>query len=138
VLASFSNSYRRLTALRTVERSATESFERMTRDIRGASSVDLTASTINSHPGILTLVTSNSGVSTTTKFYLDNGTFKVDVNGIYIGPLTTSNVTVTNLTYQVLTSTYTTAVKIDMTLEGTSGGVTVVKSYHTTVILKDS
>jgi type II secretory pathway pseudopilin PulG len=135
---SFTTSYRTLAAMRIVERSAMDAMERMTRDIRAASSVDTVNSTLDANPGVLVLVASEGGVSTTTRFYIDTNAVKVDVNGTYVGPLTTENVAINNLTFTLSTTTRSTAVKIDMTLQGTSGTAVQTKSYHTTVILKGS
>ncbi len=133
---SFASSYREITALRATEYSATAALERMTREIRAASSVDMTNSILNSNPGTLTLIKTVNGVSTTTKFYVASSTLKVDINNVYSGPLTASNAAVTSLVFTVLTSGNSTAVKIDMTVVGRSNSVTKTKNYHSTIILK--
>ncbi len=138
VILSYTTSYRSLAAHRIVEHSAMSSLERLTRDIRAATSIDMTNSTFGSSQGMLTLVSTYNSVSTTTKFYIDINKLKVDVNGSYIGPLTTSNVSVTNLTYTLLTGSTTNAVKIDMTLQGNNGTVLKTNTYHATVVLKGS
>ncbi len=134
---SFTRSYRDIYALRIVDGSAVDAMERMTREIRGSTSVDTVNSVLGSSPGALTVLASYEGVvSTTTKFYLDNGVLKVDVNGVYSGPLSGVGVTVNSLVFTKLDSGVTDAVKIDMTVSGTSGTATKVKKYHTTVLLK--
>jgi prepilin-type N-terminal cleavage/methylation domain-containing protein len=137
-ILSFTGSYRTLSAYRIVEHSAISSFERMTRDIRGATNINAAQSTFDTNPGVLSLTSTIGSVSTTTRFYVDNNTLKVDVNGVYIGPLTTSNVAVTNLTFSRLIGSTTEAVKIDMTLQGTSGPATTSNNYHVTVVVKGS
>jgi hypothetical protein len=132
---SLSESYRTLLALRIVDNTGITAMERMTRDIRAASSVDTTNSTLGSNPGVLTLIDTANGVSTTTKFYIASGTLKVDVNSVYDGPLSDAGVTITNLVFRQLTSSTTAAVKIDMTVQGVDGPITETKSYHSTVIL---
>lgn len=136
LLLSFSTSYRTLTALRIAERSGIDSMERMTRDIRGATSVVTASSTLGTSPGVLTLVSTYNSVSTTTKYYVQNGVVKLDVNGVYFGPLTLSNASTTNLVFQYLQNGTSNAVKVDMTITGTSGAITKSKTYHTTIILK--
>jgi Tfp pilus assembly protein PilW len=139
VVLSFSSNYRELSTLRLVERSATESLERMTRDIRNATTVTIAESTLDAHPGVLTIVATQGTNSTTTKFYTDaSGKVKVDVNGSYIGPLTTSKVTVTDLKFRLLTTTVSKAVKIEITLRGVYGTITQTRSYNATVVLKGS
>jgi prepilin-type N-terminal cleavage/methylation domain-containing protein len=137
-MLSFTTSYRTLSAHRIIEHSAMSSLERMTRDIRSATSIDSANSTFGSTTGMLTIVSTHNSVSTTTKFYLDTGKLKVDVNNTYLGPLTTTNVTVTDLTYTLLTGSTTIAVKIDMTLQSTNGSFIKTNTYHSTVVLKES
>jgi type II secretory pathway pseudopilin PulG len=134
---SFSQSYRDLVVLRSLDRSAMSILERMTRDIRNSNSINTGSSVFVTNPGILSLTQTLSGNSTTTRFYTDNGVMKIDVNAAYIGPLTMSKTSVTNLVFRQITGT-TTAIKIDLTLQATSGPITRTKPYHTTVILKGS
>jgi Tfp pilus assembly protein PilW len=138
VMMSFSTNYKKVSTLRLIDRSATETLERITRDIRNASSVTLASSVLGAHPGELTIVASQSSVSTTTRFYIGSGTVRVDVNGTYIGPLSTDTVTVDNLVFKVLTTSASTAVKIDMTLSASYNGVSESKDYSSTIILKGS
>ena len=133
---TFSQSYRGLSALRLAEHSGIDSMERMTRDIRQASSVDSSHSTFGGTAGVLTLVSTSGGFSTTTKFYLSNSILKVDVNGVYFGPLSLSSSTVTALTFTLLSSAVSDGVKVDMTVQSTSGVMTKIKKYHSTIILK--
>lgn len=133
-LLSFTSSYRVLSVRRAIEHSAIESLERMTRDIRAAASIDTGNSSLGVSPGVLTII--GPGNATTTKFHVQDGILAIDVNGVYKGPITTSDVTITNLTFNQLTTTYSKAVKIDMTLQAARGSVIETKTYHTTVILK--
>jgi hypothetical protein len=135
-LLSFNSSYRNVVALRIVDNSGIDAMERITRDVRSAASVDIFNSTLGSNPGVLTLVATSNGVSTTTKFYLQNGVVKMDINGTYYGPLTLSSASVTSLVFNKLDNSNSSAVKIDMTITGTSGFISKTKSYHSTIILK--
>ncbi len=135
---SFTSSYRQLSANRALEHTTLNVLERMTRDIRNATQIDASTTVFGSSSGTLGLIQTYNGVSTTTKFALSNGVVNVYVNGTYIGPLTVTNSSVTALTFtDVLTGT-TDAVKIDMTVTGTSGAITRTKTFHTTVVLRGS
>ena len=135
---SFTSSYHRLAALRQLDRSGTDSLERLTRDIRNATSIDAANSVFGSASSTLQIIATQNSVSTTTKFYIPAGTLKLNVNSIVIGPLTNSDVTVTNFNLTSLTSSNSSAVRIQMTLQATNGSVTVSKKYYSTVILKGS
>lgn len=136
MLLSFSQSYRTLSALRVAEHSGVDSMERMTRDIRSATSVDSGNSTLGISPGVLTLTATSNGVSTTTKFYVQNGVLKVDVNGAYFGPLTLSSASTTSLIFRLISNGNSDAVRIDMTVLGTVGNITKSKNYHSTIVLQ--
>lgn len=133
---SFTKSYRNVLTLRTVESSALDTLERMSRDIRGATSIDTANSTLGTSPGVLTLIQTTASVSTTTKYYVQSGVLKVDVNGTYVGPLTSRGSSVQSLTFTKIQNSVSSGVKVDLTITGSAGDTTRTKSYHTTVLLK--
>lgn len=135
-LLSFNSSYRNIVALRKVDNSGINAMERMTRDIRWATNVDTGNSTFNNNSGVLTMVATANGISTTTKFYLDSGVVKVDINGSYYGPLTLSSANVSKLSFSKLDSGISSAIKIDMTVSATSSVVIKTKNYHSTILIK--
>lgn len=135
---SFVSSYRNVTALRLAENSAIYSMERMSRDIMYATNVDSVNSVLGSNPGVLTITSVNNTYSTTTKYYLDSGVLKVDINGSYVGPLNSRGTQITSLVFNTVSSGKSTAVKIDMTINATVANVTKEKNYHNTVILRGS
>lgn len=129
-MLSFTGSYRPVAALRLADRSAVSSFDRATREIRLA-----TAASVDASNATLNAITLTQG-ATTTRIYVDNGVVKVDVNSVYSGPLTLSGASVTGLTFVLLDSGSSKAVKMDMTVQGTSGQTIVTKNFHTTIVLK--
>jgi type II secretory pathway pseudopilin PulG len=137
-LLSYTASFRQLAALKAINQSAIVSLERMTRDVRSASSASTTASIFNTSPGRLVIVQASGSNSTTTKFYVVNGSLQLDVNNVNIGPLTPSNVGVTSLVFVLSTSSVSQAIKIDMGLTATSSQVVRTKTFHSTIILKGS
>ena len=137
-ILSFGPSYHTLLAYRSAENSGVLSMERMSRDIRSATSVDTANSTLGTSPGVLTLVATSNNVSTTTKFYVQNSVLKVDINGTYFGPLSEASSSITSLIFRVLSGNTSSAVKVDMTVQGKAGAITEVKTYHATIILRGS
>jgi prepilin-type N-terminal cleavage/methylation domain-containing protein len=135
-LLSFNSTYREVRMQRSIDTSALMSLERMTRDIRLSKNIVVSQSSFNTPSGILALYSVDGQVSTTTRFYLKNNVLQVDLNGVYSGPLTLAQVSVTNLTFNRLVSTSSEAVKIDMTLKYVYGSITRQKNYQTTVVLK--
>jgi prepilin-type N-terminal cleavage/methylation domain-containing protein len=127
---SFTSSYRTLSALRSADHAAIDSFELMTRDIRSATTIGSITS------GSVYITATENGNSTTTQFYLSNGAVQMNVNGAYYGPLSASNANVTSLTFTQMSTTSASAIKIDMTVQGISGSVTETKNFHSTVVLR--
>jgi len=135
---SFTSSYKELAVLRAIDESAIDVMERLTREIRNSSGVDMVTSSFNSNPGFLTLTTVSGGVLSTQRFYLDDGVVKVDIDGVYLGPLTLSSATITNLVFRKLDNTVSSAIKIEMTISATVGEITKARDFYSTVVMRGS
>ena len=135
-LLSFSRPYRQIVALRLIERSGLDSMERITREIRNAAYVDVSTSIFGTSPGTLTLVSTSGGATTVTKFYVQNNTLRMDINGVYQGPLSSASTTVTNLVFNQMSNPQSSAVKVDLTIEAAVNGSMESKKYHSSIILK--
>lgn len=130
---SLARSYNSLKVSRNINSAAIISFERMTRDIRLATNVDTSTSTLNSHPGRLGL---EIGTATTSHYYLDGTTLRVIENGVDAGALTTGDVEITNLIFRTVTDNTLQAVKIEMTIESTLGNTTKTEKFYDFVTLR--
>ena len=138
VVIAMNRTYRTFTSLSTVETSAEVSLERMTREIRDATSVDTAQSTLGSSPGQLMLNTTDaSGTATTIQFFTLGQTLRVKEAGVDVGPLSGA-ARVSNLVFRKLVSAQATAVKIEMTLESGSGSNYESKQFYSTVVLRGS
>lgn len=133
---SFTGSYKELQTLRMVDRSAMDVFERISRTVRSSTTIDTVASSFGSNPGVLVLVETNGAVSTTTRFYLENGVVKMDVNGVYYGPLSLNSSVVNSLIFRLSNSSDTSAVKMEMSVSATLGTITNQKNFFLTTTTK--
>ncbi len=134
--ASIVKAYKKMRTIRDVENSAVAAMDRMEREIRDADSVNASQSTFGTSNGVLTLNGNTpTGTSETLKFYLTNGVLYVDQNGTQLGPLTLSDVTVSNLTFNYFSNSNSSGVQILMTLQ-TSG--TPAKSFEDSAVLRGS
>jgi hypothetical protein len=131
---SFTEPYQELGANRAAEHTAIVGLERMVRDIHAASDYDALQSSFATSTGILYLTTG----ATTTRFYLSSGELRVDVNGVFLGPLSVSHARVTSLMFRPVVTAISKAIRIDLTVEGTQGRATKTKTFQTTAILKKS
>lgn len=125
-------------ATRNVENSAITATDKLIREIRAASSVDLVNSSLNNDNGILKLNISDSSGSRTSRFYIQNHRIMVDDNGVQTGPLTISDTIVSSLRFYYLATTTSKAVKFEMTLVGPPSTPGISEKYYGTTVLRGS
>lgn len=137
-LMAVSKAFSYLRVSRNVNTSAEATFERVSREARNAYDVDLTQTTQGTSPGRLTLKTKDSlGANTTIEFYVDaDNRLAVREGGVDAGVLMAKNTTINNFTVNVITTTNSLGVKIDLGITGSRGEVTESKNFYNTVILR--
>ena len=133
-LVTIVTSYKNVKAASDMETSATTAFDRMSREIRDATSIDNADSVFGSNPGVLEIFNGTS----TLKFYVATSTLYLDKNGSTEGPLSLSGITVSNLIFTKITTSNSSAVKIQMTLQSVVGTVTKSMNFYDTVSLRGS
>jgi type II secretory pathway pseudopilin PulG len=129
-LFGMSRSYKSARVTNDLLDSSQVSIERMTREIRGAVSLDMTSSVFTSDPGVLKLNTTDSGGTPKTVQFNISGANTLELTDSTDGTprdLTGENVAVTSLVFRNITTTAGSAVRIEMTLESTRapGGKTL-------------
>ncbi|MBU3925874.1 type II secretion system GspH family protein [Patescibacteria group bacterium] len=124
-----------------INNSAETAMERMTREIRFAYDVD-DSSVLGSSPGHLVLntySTSSPEVTTLIEFYIDSGKLMIKEGDMTADQLTSSDLSVTNLIFrEIIASSISKAVKIEMTLQGSSGNYQKIENFYNTAILRKS
>lgn len=122
IVISVINSGRIIKALRNVENSALISFERVTRETRWASSVDLASSVLGTDPGHLVLVGTDSlGNPRTVEFQLSSGVLMLSENGIEVGAITQADAQVNSLIFHHFSGLNSEGIRTEITIEsGTS------------------
>lgn len=119
-----------------INNSAETAMERMTREIRFAYDID--ASSTLDHLVLNTYVLGTEN-PTTAEFYLDSGKLMVKERVLPAGQLTSSDLTVTNLIFRQITASSTSkAIKIEMTIRGSSGNYQKTENFYNTAILRES
>lgn len=117
--------------------SETLALERISREIRRASSVDTVLSVFNTSPGTLILETTDSlGNPTVITVNVTGGTLFLQEGSGTPSALTTASIQITNLVFTHFTNTNTEGVQIEMTVQKTVQGEVVTKDYRTFVILR--
>jgi len=122
-----------------IQKSAITSVDRIIREVQQATSIDSGNSVFNTSPGTLSLTTKDdSGNTVTRTIYLDDGRVHMKENGIDMGALTTSDVTVTALTFQYINVVASKAVKVEMTIQGGTGANALSENFYTTAVVRSS
>ena len=118
-----------------IERAGLSSLDRIIREIRDAESIDLSASVLGTHPGTLTLnTTDSSGNARTVEFYLQNEVISLKENGIANGALMNTNASTTNFIVRRIVNAHSEGVKIEMTIS--SGAKS--ENFYATAVLRNS
>jgi len=125
--------------MQDLNKNATTAIERMAFEIRSAYDVDLGNSTLDSSPGVLELLTTDSGGSNTTAgFSIVSDVLRVSEAGVDAGALTAPNIVVDSLIFNSIITTNSEAVKIQIQLSATRGNTTETKTFYDTIILRGS
>lgn len=124
---------------RDLNSSATALFERITRDVRSAESVDTAQSTLGTSPGRLMLnTTDTSGTAMTVEYYVESGLVKIRENGVAQGAIMGSHTTIGSFVVRHLTNITTEAVRVEATITATRGDITKTRSFYTTTVIRGS
>ena len=138
-LVHLTDSHRLLVLNRVIQDSGTVSLERITREIRAASSVDIGASVLNQNPGALELLSvSESGSTRRVRFTLQNGILYVTENGVLQGPLSPASASTTSLVFRRITTANSEAVKIEIVVSATSSRFSKTIPFYNTTVLRGS
>lgn len=137
-LFSLFKSYSTIRVGQDLETTAIQVLDRMTRDIHDASTVVVNESSFGVPLGYVTLAMNAAG-SEKVKYTASSSQIAVDKNGVYLGNISLSTVTVNNFTIRYINGTSTQALKIELGLTGMvrNASSTISKNFYTTVQLRD-
>lgn len=136
VLVTMMKSFSQVQAYRDLAEASTVSLERITREIKGATSVDVANSIFNSSPGILQLNTTDSlGAAKTVKFDVSNNQLRLTENDIVTGNIVGGNISITSLIFRNVPTNKGNAIRIEITMQNTRGRE-ISKDFYSTAIIK--
>lgn len=136
VILLFGKSWSVVKANKNVNVSAVTAFERMTRDIRSATSV-AGSSVLSTTPGSLDInVKDQSGAPVVQSFYVNNGKLFTQIGSGVAEQLTLASVTVQSLTFYKTLLINAEAVKTVMVLTSVEGDKTETRTIETTTTLR--
>lgn len=132
---TFSN----LRVARDINNSAAVSLERIVNEIRSGVTIDQVQSVLGVNASDLYINAVDSlGAPVVTRIYLSGGRISVDKDGVYTGPLTSKNITVDTLSFSLIDTGNTIAVKTVAQITGERKGVSKTKVFYTTTTLRGS
>jgi Tfp pilus assembly protein PilW len=136
---ALSRVYRSIVSEQQIEEGGQTALERILRETRGASSIDSVNSTFASTTGKLTLnTTDSSGSATTVQFYISGQSLRVKEMGSDIGPLVPSGAKVTRFYLYSISTSVSSAVKVELTVESGTSTSYRSKNFYGTAVLRGS
>lgn len=123
-------------ATRRVENSAIVFTDKITREIRSASSASLVSSFPYDHDELTLTIPVASGGTRTSRFYRSGDKIMLDDNGVTSGPLTLSNMQVTSLHFVIMATSTSEAIKYEVVMEGPPSTPNVSEKFYGTVVLR--
>lgn len=138
-LVALNTSYENIKSASSIESAAQTALDRMVREIRSATSVDIGNSTLNASPGRLTLQTTDAGgAAATVEFLVSSSTIRVRENGVDVGPLTSSAVRASSVIFRHVVTPLSEAVRVELVLESGQGDSAKSKNFYATAVLRNS
>ncbi|PCI29211.1 hypothetical protein COB55_02600 [Candidatus Wolfebacteria bacterium] len=132
-----SNSYLTIRTTQKLHGAGLSAVDRINSELRGGVVLDDVNSTFGSHPGKVSITTA---VGTTTlsvdELYIENGILVLDSDSTREGPLTPSDIIVSNLVFTRIDTSNGVAVKYDVTFEYVGVSATTSMTLHNTVVMR--
>jgi len=136
---SLYTTYRNIDSLRQIESGAISTLDRLTREIKNSTSIDLSNSVLDSDYGKLSLNVASSTGSYNTRIYATSSRLYISRNGVELGPLSPDDVKVTLTNYSLISSNNNTAtgIRIELVLESPDNSqANWSKTFYATAIMR--
>jgi hypothetical protein len=139
VVLVVSKSLNKSSEYNNIKNSAISGLEKITKETRLSTSIDLNSSVFNSPSGVLVLNSKDeNGLLRVTKFYLDGDVVKVFVDGNYLNTITYSDTKVLSLYFVPIETGNSQAVKIEMVVGSENENSQISERFYSTVVLRNS
>lgn len=136
---SLYTTYRNIDTLRQIESGAISILDRLTREIKNSTSIDLSNSVLDSDNGKLSLNVASSTGSYNTRIYATSSRLYISRNGVELGPLSPSDIKVSLVNYSMISSSNNTAtgIRVELVLQAPTGSPTNwSKTFYATAIMR--
>ncbi len=137
ILFSITRAFAEARIYNEVEVSGTTAMERITRELRTATSADILADVGTGDSGIQLNTTAEDGTAKTIKFYFDESAKTVNIidGGADKGSLTGNGVSVTNLDFYKWVTPKGSLIKIEITVQS-NRKTTLKENYYDSIVLR--
>ena len=123
---------------RTMNAVSSVVMESMARTIRDAKTVDVSGSSFDVSPGVL-IVVDNALPAAAHRFSIGSNRLKYQRNAEPAIDLTPPGTLASNLVFRLINaSTTSQAIKMELTLEASSGKATTTQNFYNTIVLRNS
>jgi len=129
------NAYRTVKATRIMHASALSLFDRIGNEVRSAYDINLANSSLANDSGSLALTKDNGGANE-TKFYIDTGVVVVSDDSIPEGSLTSAEMTINSLRFDVYDNTLSKLVSVVFNASVSIGDYTYNKEFRNSYVLR--
>jgi type II secretory pathway pseudopilin PulG len=138
-LVGISRVYRKVRILELVHSNISTSIETITGEIRTATSADVAASTFDSTSGVLKLNSVDlNGDAKTVTFSISSGQLYISENGSSLGPVTSSNATISEMYFEHIDQSSSDAIKFYITITVGSGEFQKTETFYSTIVMRGS
>ncbi len=124
---------------RDIDDSSVKIMERLTRDIKSSTAVDLAKSTFGSTPGRLTLSTVNaSGTPLIVEYYVATSSLRIKENGVDVGPLMSGKTSIEALVFRYINTGNTLGIKTELYISSTRSSLRDADNFYNTSLIRGS
>lgn len=122
---------------RDIDDSAVKIMERLTRDVKSSTAIDIANSTFGTSPGRLTLTTvSASGTPLKVEYFVTNSSLHIKENDIDIGALMSTKTSIDALVFYYINTGNTVGIKSELHISSTRNAVRDADNFYNTSLVR--
>jgi hypothetical protein len=139
ILISVSKTQKALASSRRVEVSGINILERVGREVRAASTINIVSSVLGAHPGRLVLDGDDElGNPRTIEFYISGGQVHIMENGVDLGPLSLEGANVTDFIFRRFTGINSEGVRVELSIESGEGDSYKDMNFYSAAVIREA
>jgi len=137
-LISTTKSYKAIKVTRLMHASALTLLDRLSYEIRSASSVDVGGSVLGVDDGVLSLNKDNDEITSNILFEINNNRVSISEDSLLEGYLTNDDVSVNKMRFDMYTDNGAVLISVEIQLEADIAGYVYTKDFQTSYVVRGS